>query len=236
MTLSINMSTEPPFDEGFVYLDTIDSTIRQYSRYASSENFVGAPIDGYQCPRIVMTKEVARALQEAQKRFNALGYDIVVYDAYRPQRAINHFIRWSEDPQDQSMKDIYYPRIAKENAFDLGFIARRSAHSRGSAVDLSIIRCDFPLYSPAPHKRILQDGLEIIYLDDGTLDMGSSFDLFDEASSTQTALITPEQQQNRYFLKEIMENCGFENYRKEWWHFSLKNEPFPTTYFDFPIH
>lgn len=234
-TLPLKNNSKTPLADGFVYLNEIEASIRQSSRYASFENFVGIPVDGYHCPRIVMTEPVARTLQQAQLLFNNHGYDIVVYDAYRPQRAVNHFIRWSQDPADQAMKEVYYPRIPKENSFDLGFIARRSAHSRGSAVDLSIIRSDLPLCSPTPHKRMLTDGFETIYLDDGTLDMGSSFDLFDEASSTQTSLITSEQQQNRYFLKEMMESCGFKNYHKEWWHFSLKNELFPDTYFDFPI-
>ena len=227
MTLMISKGLALP--PGFVYLDKIDSSIIQSQRYNSNDNFVGQPIDGYKSGRVVLTVKASKA----QDLLKQKGYIIVVYDGYRPQTAVNNFLAWRKNSQDVKMKADYYPRVDKAKVFELGYVAKQSGHSRGSTVDMSIIPADQNLHTIKRQKRLLSDGFEILFLDDGTIDMGSSFDLFDKASHQTNDLISPKHQELRNFLKEIMENCGFENYEEEWWHFTLKNEPFPETYFDF---
>jgi len=225
--------------KGFVYLHEVDPTIRVSPRYYSAENFVGARVDGYHEPVVIMTRQAAEALKKVQKAVQQDGYCLVVYDAYRPQRGVDHFMKWSSTPEDQAKKSYYYPRVNKADVFDLGYVARRSGHSRGSTVDLTIMLKNKALHDIRTKQRILRDGFEITLLDDGTVDMGSSFDLFDEASHTENKLIEEKHQAMRLYLKSVMENNGFKNYANEWWHFTLKNEPFPadqeSSYFNFPV-
>jgi len=221
--------------DGFVYLHTIDPSIEVSLRYLGNDNFVGCPIEGYSAPVVILTKDAAQALKKAQACFLKDGYSLIVYDAYRPQTAVNHFKRWSEAFQDQKMKDWFYPRLDKSKAFELGYISHRSGHTRGSTLDISLIPLDKALHPIIPTPRKLRDGFEILFLDDGTIDMGSSFDLFDQASHYENELIADEHKKWRLYLKETMESCGFKSYVKEWWHFTLKDEPFSDTYFDFPI-
>lgn len=225
--------------EGFVYIRDIDSTIQQQLRYASTQNFVGTEIDGYQGKEAITTLAMARMLKIAQERFLALGYSIVIYDSYRPQKSVDHFRKWANDSSDLKMKSIYYPEVAdKATLFDTGFIARKSSHTRGSAVDLTIIATKNKLKDTRNIdfiERILANGQRILYLDDGTIDMGSSFDLFDSCSGHGYESLEEFQLKNRLFLKNTMEDCGFTTYHKEWWHYSIENEPFPDTYFDFDI-
>jgi zinc D-Ala-D-Ala dipeptidase len=228
-------SSSSTIPKEFIYLDEAIPSIRIMASYAGSDNFMGRPVNGYESNRLVLTKVAADSLKKAQKHFQNDGYSIVVYDAYRPQRAADDFMRWRVDLTDQKMKAQYYPRIDKEKVLELGYVADKSAHSRGSTVDISIILQDQPFYSLYANERKLEDGFKILFLDDGTVDMGSSFDLFDIVSHTNSSLITTEQQRNRSYLKETMERFGFKNYEKEWWHFSLTEEPFPQTYFDFVI-
>jgi D-alanyl-D-alanine dipeptidase len=224
--------------ESFVYLEEVDPTIIQSLRYAGKENFVGSPVEGYESSRAIMTKQAAQALKSAQTFFKDEGYSLVVYDAYRPQRAVNHFMKW-KDQTDNRMKTQYYPRVDKGDVFNLGYVAAKSGHSRGSTVDITLIPLGNSLHSIKPTTRQLNDKLEILFLDDGTVDMGSSFDLFDKASHYDNDLVSAEHRQMRTLLKEGMEKCGFKNYAEEWWHFTLKDEPFPDNnldnYFDFPI-
>lgn len=226
-------------EKGFVYLHEIDPTILISLRYNTHENFVGSPVDGYKKSVVIMTKQAAQALSEVQKHLKKDGYSLVIYDAYRPQQAVNHFIRWSENTQDKLKEKHYYPRVAKNKVFELGYVAKRSGHSRGSTVDLTIIKDGEALHEIQEQERQLCDGCNIKFLDDGTVDMGSSFDLFDEASHTHNNLIEEKFQRRRNYLKNIMEQHGFKNYDCEWWHFTLKNEPFPAdnddSYFDFPV-
>ena len=224
--------------ESFTYLDTIDNTILYDIRYAGSMNFVGKIIDGYHVNRPVMTHQLAHALSHIQKIVNKDGFSLVIYDAYRPQKAVEHFGRWSEDQYNQNMKTKFYPYIDKANAFELGFIGKRSAHSRGSTVDLTLIENGATLKKP--HEityttRFLKDGREILFLDDGTLDMGGHFDLFDEASFHQNDLLDAQYQSRRKYLRDVMMSNGFDDYRKEWWHYSLIDEPFKETSFNFDI-
>jgi len=224
--------------ESFTYLDQIDNTILYDIRYAGSMNFVGKIIDGYHINRPVMTSVLAHALSKIQKIVNKDGFSLVVYDAYRPQKAIEHFGRWSEEPHNQGMKTKFYPYVNKADAFELGFLSKRSAHSRGSTVDLTLIENGKALKKPHDityTTRFLKDGREVLCLDDGTLDMGSHFDLFDEASFHKNDLLDEIYMSRRKYLRDIMMSNGFDDYRKEWWHYSLLEEPFPETSFNFDI-
>lgn len=226
-------------NKGFVYLQDIDNSIITSPRYASHENFTGKQIDGYKKPVIVLTKQAALALKKAQKQVLQDGYSLVVYDGYRPQKAVNNFMRWSEDIASQIKKEEYYPRINKEKVFDLGYVAKKSGHSRGSTVDLSLIKKDNVLKPITITSRTLLDGFTISLLDDGSVDMGSSWDLFDTASHYENNLIPESFKTLRTYLKNIMDAAGFNNYSEEWWHFTLRNEPYPankdTSYFDFDV-
>lgn len=223
----------------FVYLHEIDPTILISVRYYSSENFIGKPIEGYKCPVIILTKQAAHALKHVQEEVKKYGYCLVVYDGYRPQKAVDYFVQWSNNTQDQIKKSQYYPRVDKAQVFELGYVAKRSGHSRGSTVDLTIIKSDQKLHAIEEKNRTLSDGYTITMLDDGTVDMGSSFDLFDTASHTSNDCIYEQCKKRRCYLKMVMEKHRFKNYSKEWWHFTLHNEPFPadkdSSYFNFDV-
>lgn len=225
--------------KGFVYLHEVDSTILTSVRYNSNENFIGKPVDGYKKSVIILTKQTAYALKQVQEAVKKDGYSLVVYDAYRPQRAVNHFIVWSEAVTDQVKKSHYYPRVNKADVFELGYVAKRSGHTRGSTVDLTLIKIGDSMYPIIEEKRALLDGFAITFLDDGTIDMGSSFDLLDKVSHYENDLITEQFKFRRAYLKNVMEQYGFNSYSKEWWHFSLKNEPYSkdldSSYFDFEV-
>ncbi|WP_342151843.1 M15 family metallopeptidase [Methylorubrum sp. SB2] len=182
-------------------------------RYATSENFVGRPIAGYEAPRCLLTPQAARALARVQADLAPESLGLKVFDCYRPVRAVADFAAWARDPADTRMKAAYYPRTDKADLFRLGYIAERSSHSRGSTVDLTLVR--------------LADGAE--------LDMGTPFDLFDEASATESNLVGPTAQANRLRLRAVMIRAGFTPYPQEWWHFTLKDEPFPSKAFDRPV-
>lgn len=224
--------------KGFVYLNEIDPTILVSLRYITSNNFVGAPVDGYKKPHLVLTKQAAEALKKVQAEVKKDGYSLVVYDAYRPQQAVDHFVRWSKNA-DQSTKSQYYPYVDKTKVFELGYIAERSGHSRGSTVDLTLIKDGEVPHEIQESERVLLDGKPIKFLDDGTVDMGSSFDFFGPASHLENDLIEKEFKTRRAYLKAVMERHGFKDYAEEWWHFTLKNEPYPadqdSSYFNFAI-
>lgn len=174
-------------------------------RYSTGNNFIGSPIDGYDAPRCYLTHEAAAALAGVQKSLASQGQRLRIFDCFRPQRAVDHFVRWARDLNDTKMKRDYYPNVEKKDLFRDGYIAEHSGHSRGSTVDLTI------------------DGL----------DMGTPFDFFDPRSHTDAEALTPTQHANRMALKAVMEANGFSNYPEEWWHFTLKHEPFKERYFDF---
>lgn len=204
-------------------------------RYFTDTNFTNQKVPGYKKNELILTKQSAKALKCAQKKFQKDNYSIVVYDAYRPQTAVNFFMKWSKDVKEQSKKSWFYPRIDKNKVFEFGYVAEKSGHSRGSTVDITLIKKDKKVSTIVPEKRTFRDGTKILYLNDGTEDFGSSFDLFDKASHYENRLITKTQQEKRIYLKNIMNSCGFNNYKKKWWHFTLKIEPFPNKYFDFPV-
>ena len=203
------------FDKsGFVLVtDVIPESLLEI-RYYSAFNFVGERIDSYEAPVAYLTKEAAFALKKANDDLKKQGYIIEIFDAYRPQSAVDHFKRWAKDLNDIEMKPYYYPTVDKSDLFKLGYIAENSAHSRGAAVDLTIVD--------------MISGQE--------LDMGSAFDYFGEVSHSEyTEGLTEEQINNRRILRNAMIKNGFKPMAEEWWHFSLENEPYPDTYFDFPI-
>lgn len=219
---------------GFVFLKDIDNTIRESSRYYTEENFLGRPIAGYKTNSIICTKEAAEKLKLAHKELTLKGYNFVVYDGYRPQKAVDEFIRWGMNESDNITKDYYYPMLDKKDLFKLGYLPdKKSSHSRGSTFDLTIIKSDQKLKSIVYSKRKLLNGDEIIFLDDNTIDMGSSFDLFHEASHHDSNLIELTYAEMRNFLRDTMKKYGFKEYKEEWWHYTLENEPYPDTYFDF---
>ncbi len=197
----------------FVELGEYAPDIRLEVRYFSSNNFVGEAIDGYQSARIFMTRDAAEALVSVQQELRAFGLGLKVFDAYRPQQAVDHFVRWAEDLDDQRMKSRYYPQVDKRNLFSDGYIASRSGHSRGSTVDLTLI--DFA------------SGEE--------LDMGTPWDYFDLASWPDSDQISTQQQANRLLLRKFMLEAGFQPLSTEWWHFTLADEPYSETYFNFPV-
>lgn len=199
--------------EDFVYLKDVDASIQTELRYFSHQNFIGKPIDGYQKDCIILTKLTAEALQKIQANLKKEGLSLKVFDAYRPQQAVNHFVKWAKILNDTLMKKEYYPNVPKSQLFQLGFIASKSGHTRGSTVDITLIKLNT--------KK--------------ELDMGSAYDFFGEESHPFYKKITKKQQENRLFLRKIMVENGFSPYDNEWWHFTLKNEPFPDTYFNFPI-
>ena len=199
--------------ENFVYAKTIIPDINFELRYFSQNNFVGDTIDGYIANKLIVTKPTAIALNKVQDELQQQGYCLKIYDAYRPQSAVNHFIRWAKDLNDTINKQRFYPDVEKRNLFKEEYIASRSGHSRGSTVDLTII-----------------DGNT-----EEELDMGSGFDFFGQQSWVDYQNITDEQKANRQLLQTVMLKHGFRNYPKEWWHFTLRGEPFPDTYFDFPV-
>ena len=182
-------------------------------RYYSTYNFVGARIDGYEEPVALLTKKAAAALKEVSDDVIAQGYRLKIYDAYRPQKAVDHFVRWAEDTADVKMKEYFYPDLEKDVLFPLGYIAEHSGHSRGSTVDLT-------LFDMTTEKEA---------------DMGGTFDFFGELSHPDYKGITEEQYANRMILREAMLRHGFKPLDEEWWHFTLENEPYPDTYFTFPV-
>lgn len=212
--------------EDFVYLRLIDPTIIQSVRYASQFNFIGSPVDGYQTDEIILTRKAAEALKAVQVALKEYNYSLVVYDGYRPQVAVNHFISWSEQ-DDISQKDFYYPTIEKSDLFDLGYICKKSSHTRGSTVDLTLVELGKTIHQIEVKDIKLKQGEVLNFLDDGSINMGSSFDLMHPASHHDSDLISEEFLEKRNFLRKMMEDNGFKSYKMEWWHYTLIDEPYP---------
>ncbi|WP_375327033.1 M15 family metallopeptidase [Candidatus Tisiphia endosymbiont of Nemotelus uliginosus] len=230
----LNITNNLP--ENFVYLDQIDPSIRQNMMYYSTHNFIGEQISGYKAARAILTIQAALALKNLQQDLKKDNYSLVIYDAYRPKKAVEHFVKWSKDVNDHKMKQFYYPYINKEEIFKLGYVAAQSAHSSGSTVDLTIIEIDKILDTkPTMTMRPLTDGRAIPYFDDNTVNMYSSVDLMDSASAHDCTLIDEEGLKNRNYLRSKMQEHKFKEYHVEWWHYTLKDEPYPHRYFDFDI-
>ncbi|KOU74307.1 D-alanyl-D-alanine dipeptidase [Streptomyces sp. MMG1533] len=230
-------STDPKAPEDFVALRTVDPTILQEMRYFTPHNFVGERIDGYRQPICILTRPAAEALHRAQVSLLSRGYTLKVYDCYRPQRAVNHFVRWAKDLDDQAMKGEFYPDVDKTRLFEDGYIAEKSGHSRGSTMDLTIVKL------PAKPTRPYVPGEPLVpcyapkseRFPDNSVDMGTGFDCFDTLSHTLDPRIEGEQRANRLLLKSTLEDLGFVNLAEEWWHYTYKPEAYPDTYFDFPV-
>jgi D-alanyl-D-alanine dipeptidase len=197
----------------FVFVDEVAGGIRWDAKYATWDNFTGKPVDGYLANRIVGTTALCTALARAREKAGLLGFGLLLWDGYRPQRAVDRFVRWSEEPEDCRTKPRHYPNIDRTEMFSRGYVSTRSGHSRGSTVDLTLF-----------------------HLATGELaEMGGDHDLMDPVSHHGAAGISAVEARNRDHLREIMEACGFSAYEREWWHYTLRDEPYPDTYFDFPI-
>ncbi|WP_083677152.1 M15 family metallopeptidase [Winogradskyella sp. J14-2] len=199
--------------EGFVYVKSVIPDLDVALKYYTTNNFVGDTIDGYKSNRLILTLAAAEKLKLVQEELQEQNLCLLVHDGYRPQRAVNHFVRWAKVLNDTVNKSVFYPDVKKRNLFKAGYIASKSGHSRGSTVDLTII--DGNTGKP--------------------LDMGSPFDFFGEQSWVDYPNITEQQKENRQILQRIMLKHNFRNYPKEWWHFTLRWEPYPKTYFDFEV-
>jgi D-alanyl-D-alanine dipeptidase len=202
-----------PRPDSFVDAASVAPGLIVEARYATAHNFVGRPIDGYERPTCYLTRPAAAALAQVVADLEARGLTLKVYDCYRPQRAVAHFVRWARNLRDQTMKAEFYPDVDKSTLFRQGYIAARSGHSRGSTVDLTMAR----------------------RADGQALDMGTPFDFFSPHSWPSDRSVGRAAQDNRALLTQAMRRRGFRPYDKEWWHFTLRHEPYPQTYFDFPV-
>ncbi|MPZ63743.1 MAG: D-alanyl-D-alanine dipeptidase [Propionibacteriales bacterium] len=226
-----------PAPPAFVVLDEIDPTILHDIRYLTQHNFLGRRVNAYYDPLCILTRPAAEALAEAQAVLRPQGYTLKVYDCYRPQTAVDDFVRWAKRLLDDRMKPEFYPRVDKSRLFADGYIAERSGHSRGSTVDLTLVEL------PARPQPVWRPGMGLVScfapyderFPDNTVDMGTGYDCFDTLSHTLDPRIEGEARENRLLLKATLEEAGFTNYASEWWHYTLDGEPFPDTYFDFPV-
>jgi D-alanyl-D-alanine dipeptidase len=200
-------------NDDFAFVDEYVPGIRWDAKYATWDNFTGRPVDGYQANRIVGSRALCAALDRAREKAASEGIGLLLWDGYRPQRAVDCFVRWSTQPEDGRTKTRHYPNLDRAGMFDQGYVALKSGHTRGSAVDLTLY--DLATGDLAP--------------------MGGDHDLMDPVSHHGATGITPAETRNRQHLCSIMADCGFDSYAYEWWHYSLKHEPYPNTYFDFAI-
>ena len=222
--------------DGFVEIREVIPDVILDIRYTTNHNFLGVPVDGYNDKKCYMTREAAEALLKVQEELRKFSLSLKIYDAYRPQRAVDHFVRWAKDLSDTLTKREFYPTLDKSRLFVDGYIAEKSGHSRGSTVDLTIVSIPLPVqpefdiddqcecYEPAD-KRFT----------DNSIDLATGFDCFHPLSHTENPELNPQQRANRLLLITLMDKYGFRNLAEEWWHFTFRNEPFPDTYFDFVI-
>ena len=208
---TLNFAQKLP--NGFVYLEDVDASIQKELRYLSNNNFIGKKIDGYKNNCVIITEQAAHQLKKVQTELLKKGLSLKVFDAYRPQEAVNHFVKWAKVLSDTLMKQEYYPKVPKSQLFNQGYIASKSGHTRGSTVDLTIIDA--------------KTGKE--------LDMGSPYDFFGVQSHPLHSNLSKEQKENRMLLRKVMLENNFKPYENEWWHFTLRNEPFRNTYFNFSV-
>jgi zinc D-Ala-D-Ala dipeptidase len=221
----------------FLALQDIDPMIPQEIRYFTAHNFTGNPVDGYRAPMCILTRDAAQGLKRAQQQLVQREYTLKVYDCYRPQRAVNDFVAWSQDLGDQRMKAEFYPRVDKSTLFRDGYIAERSEHSRGSTVDLTLVKLPVVPTRAYSTVRPLIDCTAPVSarFPDDSIDMGTGFDCFDTLAHTLDPRIQGEHLKNRLLLKDVLQSEGFVNYVNEWWHFTYQPERYPDTYFDFPV-
>jgi D-alanyl-D-alanine dipeptidase len=221
----------------FVDIQEVIPDVAMDIRYFGDHNFLGTRVDGYLAPKCLITKPAARALSRVQKDLAPFGLGLKIYDCYRPQQAVDHFVRWAKDIGDTKTKKEFYPAVDKQHLFRDGYIDSRSGHSRGSTVDLTIVPVPFPAQPAYTAGQPLAEctlpsGERFA---DNSIDMRTGFDCFDEMSHPANQRVALPQRLNRLLLKTLMEKHGFRYYDKEWWHFTLVNEPYPDTYFNFPV-
>ena len=233
-TISFSKSKLP---KGFVYINDIDKSIKVNLKYYGSDNFLGRRVQYYKANKGIMTEKAAIALSKAQKIFLSKGYSIVVYDAYRPDSSVKYFVEWMKDEKDNIRKKYHYPYVGKKKDMMDIYISSRSGHSNGSTIDLSIIEINKELLAESIYEERIFNGTIYPFNNDNTIDCGTSFDLMDPASWSDNNNIdfTEAQKQNRKLIRDVMESVGFKVLKEEWWHFTLNNQPFPDTYFDFEI-
>ena len=197
----------------FVFVDEFVPGIRWDAKYATWDTFTGKPVDGYHANRVVGTRALCATLSRVQEEAASLGFGLLLWDGYRPQRAVDCFLRWSRQPENGRTKGRHYPNIDRPEMFERGYVAAKSGHSRGGTVDLTLYELATGDLAP----------------------MGGDHDLMDTLSHHGARGITSAEAENRHYLCSIMQDCGFDAYDREWWHYTLKHEPYPNTYFDFPI-
>jgi zinc D-Ala-D-Ala dipeptidase len=200
-------------NDGFLFVDEAVAGIRWDAKYATWDNFTGKPVDGYVANRIVGTTALCAALRRAQEEAASLGFGLLLWDGYRPERAVECFLRWCREPEDGRTKQRHYPNIERAEMVEQGYVAVKSGHSRGSTVDLTLYHLGTRELAP----------------------MGGGHDLMDGISHHGAPGLTPVEARNRRQLRSLMEACGFRAYECEWWHYTLRDEPYPDSYFDFPI-
>ncbi|HWQ57477.1 MAG TPA: M15 family metallopeptidase [Clostridia bacterium] len=214
MNISVAGIAKKGLPEGFAYADELVPDCIVDAKYAGTDNFMGAPVDGYRAPLVVVSRALGVGLIRAADLLRQKGYLLKLFDGYRPQRAVDCFARWAADAADVRRKPVHYPNVPeKRMLFELGYIAAKSGHTRGRSIDLTLV-------DAATHQE---------------LDMGSAFDYMDARSHHGAAGLTSPQEANRLVLREAMLACGFTPYEDEWWHYNIAPEPFPDTYFDFPV-
>jgi D-alanyl-D-alanine dipeptidase len=234
-SVSAALAAERP--SGFVDAATVVPGLRLDMRYVTANNFIGRPIPGYRAPKCYLSKRAAQALKRVQEELGKQDLGLKVYDCYRPQTAVNAFAKWGKDLADTKMKARFYPNVKKRRLFRSGYIAHRSGHSRGSTVDLTVVPLSAAKQPPYDPSAALTscEGPKETRAPDNSLDMGTGFDCFSRRSHTAFSGIGAEQKKNRRILKSAMARQGFRNLRTEWWHYTLRNEPYRHTYFDFPV-
>jgi len=217
MLLAVSAGIAPAAElpAGFIHIDKVVPEIVLEIRYYSDDNFTGRRVKGYERPAAILTEQAAMALQQVAAELAGFGFGLKIYDAYRPQQAVDDFVQWAGDPGDQRMKSRYYPHVDKTKLIGEGYIAERSGHSRGSTVDLTLVS----LGPEGPQE----------------LDMGTGWDYFGPESWPDSKAVTPAQRAHRMLLRVLMEKHGFRPLQQEWWHFTLRDEPFPDVYFNFPV-
>jgi zinc D-Ala-D-Ala dipeptidase len=222
---------------GFVYISEVVPTIRQDIRYAGSHNFTGRPVDGYEANECILTERAADALKRVQIELAGKHLSLIVWDCYRPTRAVRDFINWSRSRHRSLMKDEFFPNTNKNQLFERGYLSSHSAHARGSTVDLGLVPSALrtPPTFDAAMPLLPCTAPKGVRFDDGTIDFGTGYDCLDPLASTNNPNVSREAHFHRILLKRVMQQYGFKSYLREWWHFTFSDEPFPGQSFDFPI-
>ncbi len=232
--IAVPAKTRP---EDLVDLNAVAPSVMVDIRYAGRHNFIGRTVPGYDADKCVLTSAAAQAVAGVQRQLANFGLSLMVYDCYRPQSAVDYFVKWAAVGSDTAMKREFYPRVKKTGLLEQGYIASPSSHSRGSTVDLTIVplpRSEVDVFTPGQPLTPCDEPVSRRFRD-GSLDMGTGYDCFDPMAHLMVSGLTGQQRANRMLLATLMNQAGFAGYRYEWWHFTLRDEPYPNTYFNFPV-